>query len=136
MGGIVQQLRHRRFKVRIGHFRYFKGFRKPRLMRDCPDDPKPRGGLTVVQITSPEGEEFEARIKCSRDDNYNKKQGVRMAVARAFEIRDQQRQSALPPAVLEPKLPSIDVLHALIVEGSEQIKSLGGTPRGWGSVDV
>jgi hypothetical protein len=43
----------------------------------------PKGGTTHVIIDSPNGEHFEGIARCSKQDNYNKKLGVRIALGRS-----------------------------------------------------
>lgn len=43
----------------------------------------PKGGKTVLIIDSPSGEHFEGCAKCSNEDNYNKKLGIRIALGRS-----------------------------------------------------
>jgi hypothetical protein len=44
----------------------------------------PRGGETVVEIITPEGEVFAAAALCSEADNYNKALGRAIAIGRAL----------------------------------------------------
>lgn len=68
----IQQLRRQGYKIRVLHYRRetFDGFR-------------PKGGFTHVIIDTPTGEHFEGRAKCSDNENYNKKLGVRIAMGRS-----------------------------------------------------
>jgi hypothetical protein len=43
----------------------------------------PKGGKTVLVIDSPHGEHFEGSAKCSNEDNYDKKLGIRIALGRS-----------------------------------------------------
>ena len=44
----------------------------------------PRGGITQVSITTPDGRELFGEAECSFEDNYNKKRGVAIAIGRAL----------------------------------------------------
>jgi len=44
----------------------------------------PKGGETVIQITTPDGQELEGRAKCSNKELYNKRVGVQVALGRAM----------------------------------------------------
>lgn len=72
----VHELRKSGYKVRVLHYRNGKS------MCFWEDDPK--GGETVVQITTPDGRELEGCAKCSDKDLYNKKIGVKVAIGRAL----------------------------------------------------
>jgi hypothetical protein len=75
----VERLRKSGFKVRVKHYR---------LMNPC--GIKPRGGKTVVEITTPEGESLVGMARCSRNENFNKRLGVRIALGRAFKNKGTQ----------------------------------------------
>ena len=72
----VQNLRKNGYKVRVLHHRVFDN-----RVLGCF---YPKGGETVIQITTPDGQELEGRAKCSRKDLYNKKLGVKVAIGRAL----------------------------------------------------
>jgi hypothetical protein len=70
---IVEALRKGGFKVRVRHSR-----------RMNPTGINPRGGKTVVNLTTPNGIELEGVAVCSRKENFNKRLGVRIALGRAL----------------------------------------------------
>jgi hypothetical protein len=70
----VHDLRKNGYKVRVLHFRKWDD----RVLAEL----YPKGGSTVVQITTPEGENFQATALCSNEDRYNKKIGVKIALGR------------------------------------------------------
>lgn len=70
----VEKLRKSGFKVRVKHYRLMS-----------PYGIKPRGGKTVVEVTTPEGEGLTGMARCSRNENFNKRLGVRIALGRAFK---------------------------------------------------
>lgn len=72
----VVQLRANGCKVRVLHHRKYNlcGI-------NC------KGGKTVVQIRTPDGEELEGTAVCSAKENYNKKLGTSIAIGRALKLR-------------------------------------------------
>ena len=44
-----------------------------------------KGGKTIIEISTPDGKETFGIAYCHPQDNYNKKEGVKQALARAFE---------------------------------------------------
>lgn len=80
----VQELRSMGFKVKVLHFR--KPITKYKISGEKYVDystPSPKGGATQVIIDSPDGQHFEGKAKCSDNDNYDKKLGIRIALGRA-----------------------------------------------------
>lgn len=71
----VSDLRKNGYKVRVLHYR----IQDHRFLGEY----FAKGGETVVQITTPDGD-FEGRAKCSKKDLYNKKLGVKIAIGRAL----------------------------------------------------
>lgn len=43
-----------------------------------------KGGLTKVEVTSPQGRTIEAQAQCNELDNYNRRLGVKIALGRAM----------------------------------------------------
>lgn len=90
----VQELRQQGFKVRVTHRRFFKrGDSKVLLSRkeyyyddgiQYSDDILPKGGETIIEITTPAGYEYEGVALCSKKDAFNRKEGVRIALERAL----------------------------------------------------
>lgn len=99
----VQSLRASGYKVRVQHKRLFPGLSHDNIMTrgqfegvitslgyQPAEDGKyskavsPKGGETVVQITSPDGTELEGVAKCSLKDPYNRKRGLSIAIGRAL----------------------------------------------------
>lgn len=70
----VKQLRQSGYKVRVFHIR-----------KKNAGSPVPRGGLTHIEITLPNGENVVGEAKCAEIDNYNKKIGVQIALGRALK---------------------------------------------------
>jgi|688.fasta_scaffold278079_3 hypothetical protein len=72
----VHDLRKSGYKVRILHFRVHDDRSLGEVF--------PKGGETVVQITTPDGQDLEGRAKCSNKERYNKRVGVQVAIGRAL----------------------------------------------------
>lgn len=84
----VEQLRKSGYKIRITHsrnlFNYsFIGY--PKAYNAKANDICPRGGITYIQLTTPEGKDITSVSKCNLSDNYNKKIGVAIALGRALK---------------------------------------------------
>ena len=72
--GDVEYLRKSGYKVRVKHFR-----------KMSPEGIRARGGKTLVEITTPDGENLVGLARCSRNENFNKRLGVRIALGRALK---------------------------------------------------
>lgn len=72
----VHDLRKAGYKVRVLHFRVHDD----RVLGDV----HPKGGETVIQITTPDGMNLEGRARCSEKELYNKRVGVQVALGRAL----------------------------------------------------
>lgn len=68
----VRFLRHSGYKVAVFHHR---------LKRNSAISPK--GGKTEIIIDTPNGMRLSGIAVCSKEDNYNKKLGVRIALGRS-----------------------------------------------------
>jgi hypothetical protein len=80
----VQSLRKAGNKVRVIHYRAVS---KRKLLPAKEVDPtilKPKGGKTVVDITTPDGKELTGEAVCSNKDSFNRKMGLAIAVGRAL----------------------------------------------------
>lgn len=93
----IQSLREQGNKVRVKHCRKYKSLPGEYLTRGQYETAtnilqkspygktvSPKGGMTVVQITTPEGEELEGIAVCSDRDSYNRKKGLAIALGRAI----------------------------------------------------
>lgn len=83
----IYQLRKENYKVRVCHSRYIQTCSgtayelKP--LRDVPGPERfPRGGMTVVEITTPKGNNYSAVAKCNLVDAFDRKKGVKIALGR------------------------------------------------------
>jgi hypothetical protein len=70
----VSDLRACGYKVRVLHHRKWNS-----CGISC------KGGTTVIQVRTPDGTELEGIAVCSKEDNYNKKLGVSIALGRALK---------------------------------------------------
>lgn len=122
MNSSVKELRLSGYKVRVGHLRrfYYPALKEPISGKmafeiTCsPPIPFPRGGITVVRITTPEGMIAETKAICAETDQYNKKRGVKIALGRAFKKLELGEFSPILPSVL--KLPNILDLNPVVME--------------------
>lgn len=69
----VGYLRKSGYKIAVHHNR----------KKDKHGNISPKGGKTTLIIDSPCGRHFEGTAKCSNEDNYDKKLGVRIALGRS-----------------------------------------------------
>lgn len=90
--GIVHLLRTKNFKVRIKHYRWVRksdDYDMPASLKLVTKVNKKEyseilgnGGLTEVELTTPDGQGFMQQSNCHENDGYNKKLGVRIALGR------------------------------------------------------
>lgn len=89
----VHELRKKGYKVRVIHVRE-KVYKLSKVeLRGGYDyfysthylGESAKGGKTIVEVTMPDGRDFYGIAYCHPKDNYNKKQGVKQALARAFQ---------------------------------------------------
>lgn len=73
----VSELRASGYKVRVLHHRKWN-----------PSGISCKGGTTVIQVRTPDGEELEGIAVCSNKENYNKKLGVSIALGRALKNKN------------------------------------------------
>lgn len=99
----IEQARKEGFKVRVGHFRFpdkvlnlsiykiLNLFKKENVYEMAALDSQllepfaARGGATTVEI-SKDGKDTFGHAYCSLKDNYNRKVGAELALARALEV--------------------------------------------------
>jgi len=75
----VKKLRREGWKVRVLHCRFYNVVNGEFF-------PTAKGGNTRIQLTTPSGEDFYGDAVCHPLENYNKKEGVRIALERAYEL--------------------------------------------------
>jgi hypothetical protein len=78
----VEQLRKSGYKVRVIHSR--RGKTMQRMDGGVVQTLSERGGQTIVQVRTPDGEELEGVAVCSTKDNFNRRLGVKIALGRAL----------------------------------------------------
>ena len=68
----IHRLRKTGYKVRVKHYRYSKGGDITALhtLKETKSVIEPRGGLTVMEITTPDGRTFRGGAKCHMKDNF------------------------------------------------------------------
>lgn len=96
----VQQLRQEGFKVRICHERYYYDpfnqwadlLPRHEVEVELYDvmNPEPKGGRTIVELTDPTGKTVKGIAECSEKDNYQRKLGVKIAIARALKLLEEK----------------------------------------------
>lgn len=101
----VESLRKQGYKVRVIHERWIPdeegsagmGLHSRHAAEYYGLDwlPTPTGGNTIIQITTPEGDSLEGFAECSFAENFDRKFGIQLALARAM-IRPDLRQEELP----------------------------------------
>jgi hypothetical protein len=90
---IVKTLRQNNYKVKSSHFRnaVLVGDKNSMLFRITKvnkhefDDILSKGGETKLEITTPDGENYEGNAVCSPLDGYDKKLGISIAFDRIME---------------------------------------------------
>ncbi len=86
----VQDLRDNGFSVRVTHHRRYRSYDKlPKVElvyhANHEADVRfalPHGGMTVVEVTAPDGVTYSSVAKCSDKDPFNKRLGVKIALGR------------------------------------------------------
>ncbi len=83
----VQSLRKAGNKVRVIHSRYLIGTKKLHTLREIRETNaqsmiNAKGGQTLVEITTPQGKDFAATVKCYALTCFNHKTALEEALAR------------------------------------------------------
>ena len=112
----VQELRNNGFKVRCIHKRLYRnmldsGLKSNELLDlamtrrefeaeesqfdvdqrfSYSEEVCPFGGITRVEITTPDGDDLIGIAKCSPNDNYNKRKGVFISIGRAMNNKGKE----------------------------------------------
>lgn len=90
----VEEIRKAGNKVRVTHYRYVNSH--PRMLlpmyvirqNNLQDLIDARGGLTTVEVVTSNGAIYNSVAECSKNDVFNTKEGVRVALERALsELR-------------------------------------------------
>lgn len=88
---LVSKLRQAGYKVHVKHWRYIE--KNPKLTEvttyknhaDFLGGLSANGGYTSVTLVFPDGSSFAASSRCSKKDNFRKRYGVGLALARCIE---------------------------------------------------
>jgi hypothetical protein len=85
----IQELRKKNYKIRIHHWRRYKTkhgetFYLPKWGQEYGDALETKGGMTVMWLTTPDGETYKASAKCNIVDAFNRKLGNKIALERIF----------------------------------------------------
>lgn len=87
--GKVAELRDKGYKVRIIHVRKYFTENGDTILSNIDIFDKtslsPKGGMTIVEVTTPSLETKKVHTTCSDNDAYNKKIGVAIALGRALK---------------------------------------------------
>lgn len=83
----VYELRKSGYKVRVSHQRYYANYllarhKAGKLINHL----TAKGGMTLVELTSPTGINVLGCARCSKKDNFNRKMGLNVALGRALAI--------------------------------------------------
>ena len=85
----IQELRQKKYKVRVTHKRLIRYVEKPLLVPLFEIREKlwqnlilPKGGETIIEATSTDNKEYVAVAECSLKDSYNNKIGLKIALGR------------------------------------------------------
>lgn len=83
----VESLRKDNFKCKVFHYRYdkIKGELLPRNAFSDTGLMSSFGGATEISILTPNGEELKGEAVCSKKDQFNRKLGLKIAIARALK---------------------------------------------------
>ncbi len=83
----VGDLRRVGHKVRVMHWRIVGSKLRPvnEITPDMHDRLKSKGGKTRVEITTPDNQTLVGEAICDKNDPFNRKLGIRIAVGRALK---------------------------------------------------
>ncbi len=94
MNNTVETLRKNKYKVRVIHRRYYKKDNVSLLLSEkdyaatkehCPGfELQLKGGLTIVNVRTPDGQEKNGVSICHGIDNFCRKTGLNIAISRAL----------------------------------------------------
>lgn len=90
----IHQLRKSNYKCRIIHKRYYEGYGllSKREMEDvifqkhCKSRISPKGGCTLIEITTSTGENFKSEAVCSQKDSFNRRIGLQICLGRISKV--------------------------------------------------
>jgi len=85
----VENARKNGFKVRVMHFRPVVGENElfhTSVIKEKKLNLVQNGGLTRVEVTTPENKNFFGEASCHVNDCFNRRLGTRIALGRAFKL--------------------------------------------------
>jgi hypothetical protein len=88
----VDTLRKAGFNIRVHHLRdllVYYGIGEDSRIQVVGSEFAPCGGETFIELTTPAGKFYLGQARCSWRDNYNKKLGTKIALARALHQLEQ-----------------------------------------------
>jgi len=97
MNVTVEKLRQSGNRVRVSHYRWYETSLGDELLAkyeiaqnniEVVDGPFPYGGMTKIEITTPDGESLTGVAECSDRDNFSRKRGVAIALGRAITNKE------------------------------------------------
>ena len=80
----VAEFRKLGWKVKIHHYRWVDDQLVMRHEIPSYIDRETKGGKTIVSLTRPDGQKQVGVANCSKQDGYNKKLGINIALGRAL----------------------------------------------------
>ena len=94
----VRDLRREGHKVRVTHYRILHGVEVPRHTLKQTKNLQfvsVRGGKTVLDITTIDGQNYRTFADCSKKDNFCYRRGVQIALGRFFNEYESQKVNFL-----------------------------------------
>ena len=91
MQNLMSELRQQGYRIYIFHDRIRKNkwVNVSSTTKILDEVISPKGGSTIVEIVSPDGDRYTGIADCSKRDCYNKKRGVAIALGRAIKTMNQ-----------------------------------------------
>jgi hypothetical protein len=90
----VEQLRKSGYKVKVEHYRTNKG-QIVQYSKKTKGKVDPKGGLTVVTVTTPSGRTLKSNATCHQNDVFSYKVGVKIALGRVLNRAEEADNSAI-----------------------------------------
>ena len=90
MNHSIHQLRKQGYKIRVIHFR-LPGPQPIQKLRESKTPPESKGGITRIELTTPDGKDYQAEAKCSKQDSFNRRIGNQICLGRIFKQIENSR---------------------------------------------
>ena len=89
----VKEFRQAGYKVRVQHVRKItvkppvfnstvRELRENGVHFEVKPQISAKGGMTIIEVRSPEGQEIQEIVNCSKYDNYNRRTGINIGLER------------------------------------------------------